>query len=112
MEAMTPGERRRIIHLYSQGWTTARIAQALGRSVSGVRRIRQRHRERGDLTPQPRGQGRPPKVTQVHRQQLAKLVAQQPDATLEELQRRSGLAVSSSTIDRHLRKLRLSFKKK
>lgn len=30
MEAMTMGERRRIITLYERGWNTARIAEALG----------------------------------------------------------------------------------
>lgn len=112
MEAMTMGERRRIMELYGKGWSTPRIAQALDRSPSGVRRIRQQHRERGHLEPLPRGAGRPPKVTQADRQGLAELVRQQPDATIDQLHQRSGLKVSRSTIDRHLRKLRLSFKKK
>lgn len=112
MEAMTSGERKRILQLYEQGWTTSRIAFALGRSRSGVRRIRQRHRERGHLTPLKRGDGRPRKITEADRQHLLTLVEQQPDATLDELLQRSGLGVSRSTIDRHLRTLRLSFKKK
>lgn len=112
MEAMTLGERRRILTLYAQDWSTARIALALGRSVAGVRRIRQQFRQRGRLEPLPRGAGRPPKVQAQERQRLAELVRQQPDATLDQLHQRSGLAVSRSTIDRHLRALRLSFKKK
>lgn len=112
MEAMTMGERRRIITLYERGWTSSRIAQALGRSPSGVRRVRQHLRERGDLKPRKRGNGRPPKVGPQQRQQLAELIEQQPDATLRELRDRSGLAVSLSTIDRHLRALKLSFKKR
>lgn len=112
MEAMTLGERRRILTLYNQGWSTSRIAFALGRSPAGVRRIRQQHRERGHLNPLKRGDGPPRKVTDADRQHLLTLVRQQPDATLDELHRRSGLNVSRSTIDRHLRALRLSFKKK
>lgn len=112
MEAMTMGERRRIMTLDERGWKTDRIALALGRSRSGVRRVKQHFRERGQLQPLPRGNGPDPKVTQADRQMLAKLVAQQPDATIDEILEHSGLPVSRSTIDRHLRSLRLSFKKK
>lgn len=112
MDAMTMGERRRIMTLYEQGWTTARIAQSLGRSRSGVRRIRQQFRERGELKPRKPGIQQPYKVRDPDRQRLAKLHAQQPDATLRELRDRSGLAVSISTIDRHLRAMKLSFKKR
>lgn len=112
MEAMTMGERRRIVTLYEQGWRTAKIAEALGRSRSGVRRVRQHLRERGELAPRKRIGGPKPKVTEAGRVQLAALVAAQPDLTLDELAQRSGLGVSRSTIDRHLRALRLSFKKR
>ena len=112
MEAMTKGERLRILALYDRGWKTAQIAEALGRSRSGVRRIRQQFHERGDVLPLKRGEGRPPKVGPKQRERLAALVAEQPDATLAELRERSGLDVSLSTIDRHLRVLKLSFKKK
>jgi transposase len=112
MEAMTMGERRRIMTLYERDWPTRRIADAIGRSESGVRRVRQRHRERGTLDPLKRGNGRPPKVTIADRQKLAALVAAWPDATIDELLEQSGLAVSRSTIDRHVRALGLSFKKK
>jgi len=112
MEAMTMGERRRIIHLYNQGWNTKRIAEAIQRSVSGVRRIRQQHRERGTLEPRQRGHGPPPKVSAQDRQHLAELVRQHPDATLDELLELSGLPVCRSTLDLHLRRLRISFKKK
>ena len=112
MEAMTMGERRRILTLYERGWKTKQIAEALGRSRSGVRRVKQHYRERGDLTPRPRIGGANPKVTDAGRATLAALVARQPDATLDELVAQSGLGVSRSTIDRHLRAMRLSFKKK
>lgn len=112
MEAMTKGERQRIIHLYNQGWTTRRIAESLGRSPAGIRRIRQQFRERGTLEPRKRGNGPPPKVTEQDRQRLAELVRQHPDATLDELLELSGLPVCRSTIDVHLRRLRISFKKK
>lgn len=112
MEAMTMGERRRILTLYQRGWSTCRIAEALGRSRSGVRRIRQQFRERGELKPSKRGDGPPSKVGPAQRERLARLVAERPDATLRELRDALGLDVSISTIDRHLRTLRLSFKKK
>lgn len=112
MQSMTMGERKRIMTLYERGWTTCRIAESLGRSRSGVRRIRQQFLERGELTPMKRGDGPPPKVGSDEREQLARLVAEKPDATLRELRDGLGLDVSLSTIDRHLRALKLGFKKR
>lgn len=112
MEAIALPVRARIVRLYDQGWSTTRIAEALGHSPSGVRRIRQRYRERGTLDPRKRGDGPPPKVTESDRRRLGELVRSQPDATLHELREALGLDVSVSTIDRHLRRLKLTFKKK
>jgi len=112
MEVIALPVRRRIIALYEDGWSTGRIAQSLGHSKAGVRRIRQRYRERGTLEPRKRGDGPKPKVTEAHRERLADLVREQPDATLRELRDALGLDVSISTIDRHLQRLRLTFKKK
>lgn len=112
MQSMTMGELRRIMTLYERGWTTCRIAESPGRSRSGVRRIRQQFRERGELEPMRRGDGPKPKVGPDEREQLSRLVAEQPDATLHELRERLGLDVSLSTIDRHLRTLKLGFKKR
>ena len=78
----------------------------------GERRIRQQFRERGELSPMKRGDGPTPKVGPTHRERLARLVADQPDATLVELREPLGLDASLSTIDRHLRALKLSFKKR
>ncbi|MEM9020807.1 MAG: helix-turn-helix domain-containing protein [Planctomycetota bacterium] len=77
---MMMGERRRIMKPYDRGWTTLQIAESLGRSRSGVRRIRQQFRERGELKPMKRGDGPRPKVGMTHRERLAQLVAEQPDA--------------------------------
>ena len=43
--------RRRIIELYDQDYATAEIAEVFGVCESGVRRVRQRLRERGTLDP-------------------------------------------------------------
>lgn len=112
MEAMSIGERRRIMTLYDKGWSTSRIAEAMGRSESGVRRVRQHFRERGHIQPLPRGQGRKPKVPVEGRQVLADLVEAQPDLTIDQYHEQSGLAVSRATIDRYLRAMKVSFKKK
>jgi transposase len=112
MEAIVLPVRRRILALYQKGWSTRRIAENVGHSESGVRRIRQRARERGSVEPLKRGDGRPPKIDQVGRERLKALVDQHADATLDELLAMSQLDVSRSTIDRHLRKLKLTFKKK
>ena len=55
--------RRRIVGLYEQDYTTAEIAEVFGVCESGVRRVRQRLRERGTLEPLPRTCGRRPMMS-------------------------------------------------
>jgi transposase-like protein len=55
--------RKRIVELYERDYTTAEIAEVFGVCKAGVRRVRQRLRERGTLDPLPRTCGRKPLMT-------------------------------------------------
>ena len=111
MEPYPVQVRRRIIELYEQGKPTRYIAELLGICRSGVRRVRQRFRERGTLDPLPRNPGREQGLGEQERRRLADLVKQTPDATLAELRASLGAAVSVSTVDRALTRLGLPLKK-
>jgi len=110
MAASYPKElRQRILKAYDQGFGTSHIARVFSVSESWARRVKQRYRERGEVEARPMGGARRCKID---RQQLAKLVEEQPDATLDELRQRIDVECSRSGIDKALRALDLTFKKR
>src|ERR1700730_3091347 len=111
MASQTTLTRRWIISAYHSGKGTKEIAAIFGRCESGVRRVRQNHRERGTADPLLHLRGRKGKLTDELKGSLGRFVADRPDATLQEIKERLTLDVSLSTIDRWLKKLDLSFKK-
>jgi transposase len=103
--------RRRIVELYEQDYSTAEIAEVFGACESGVRRVRQRLRERGTLDPLPRTCGRKPVMTAEVERRVREHVAAHPDATREELRSALGLAVSLQSVSKWLKRLGLPLKK-
>jgi transposase len=103
--------RRRIVELYEQDYSTSEIAELFGVCASGVRRVRQRLRERGTLDPLPRTCGRKPMMTAEVERQIREHVATRPDATREELRAALGLRVSLQSISKWFKRLGLSLKK-
>ena len=103
--------RRRIVELYEQDYSTAEIAEAFGVCESGVRRVRQRLRERGTLDPLPGACGRKPMLTPDVERRVREHVAARPDATRDELRSALGLAVSLQSISKWLKRLGLPLKK-
>jgi transposase len=87
------------------------IAALFGVSTAWVRRLLQRRRETGSFAAKPCGGARNVKLNQQHRDRLAVLVTEQPDASLAELHDRLGAAVHLSTIARALTRLGLTVKK-
>lgn len=115
MEPIPVRVRERIIALYDQGEQTSEIAERLGYCPAAVRRVKQHLRERGTLEPLAGTPGPKGKLTEGVKARLRGLVEAKPDATLAELRDAlaSGaeVAASTSTVDRWLRKLGLTFKK-
>ena len=100
--------RQRVIAACDQGDGTQVVAKRFGVSKSWVRRLKQHRRERGDIIPRNGGGSRGYKID---RNLLAKLVSQQPDATLVELRDRLGISVTPWAISKALRELKLTYKK-
>ena len=91
--------------------TREEIARLFGVSTAWIRRLLQRRRESGSIAAKPRGGQKPPKFQGKNLDRLKAFVAAQPDATLEELRTRSGVAASSMAVQRALARLGLRRKK-
>jgi len=105
--------RKRILDTVERGEESLRqIARRFLVSLSFVTQLVQRYRSTGSLQPKPHGGGNPPVLGPEDLERLRELVRQQPDATLEELQKRLGVACCLMTIARALDKLELPRKKK
>lgn len=90
-------------------------ADRFGVSYSFVWKLLNRYGEIGRVDPKPHGGGAKPKLNQQQLAEVAQLVEQDNDATLEELgtqlQETIGVRVSRATIGRVVQKLKLTRKK-
>lgn len=115
MDAFSRRERRRIIALYQSGLDTEDIAQQMGASLSGVRRVWQQFREEGRDEPAFGNCGRKPTLSEDQMQQVRQIVQEKPDRFVreiaEEVERRLGVVVRRQTVGRWLDKLGLTRKK-
>jgi transposase len=113
MTPLSQDLRQRILETVERGEESLRqIAHRFLVSVSVITRLLQLHRSTGSLQPKPHGGGNPPVLGPKDLERLRELVRQQPDATLEELRQRLGVACCLMTISRALDKLGLPRKKK
>jgi transposase len=112
MKAYSQDLRQRVLARCDGGASAREVARLFDVSSAWVRRLKQRRRELHTIEPLPRRYGPLPTFTSVHEEQLKRLVQEQPDATLAELQKRLEVKVHISRICRALQKLELSFKKK
>lgn len=109
--------RERIVDAVEQEVESKReIAELFGVHESFIYKLLRQKRQRGDIAPLPHGGGASPILTQDLLTKLADLVANSPDATLDELRleikKKARFDVSISTICRALQSLGLSRKKK
>jgi transposase len=100
----------RVLQLYDEGKKTKQIAERLKVSPSWSRRVRQRRHD-----PPLKIGGGHFKLDDAGRNALAGWVKEQPDATLEELQRRCQaelqVSISIGALWNTLRRMKLSLKK-
>ena len=105
--------RERVAAAIDQGEGSQRqVAKRFRVSVSFVTRLIQRRREAGTLAPKAHGGGRRPALGFPERVRLARLISEQPDATLEQLKERGDFACTLTTVWRSLRRFNLTYKKK
>ncbi len=76
--------RDRVLKAYDRGMASKQIADLFAVSRAWVRRVKQRRRENGQISPRPMGGLR---VVKIDLEQLRTLVAQTPDTTIKELHR-------------------------
>jgi transposase len=93
-------------------WSRDEVAEQFGVSTAWIRRLLQRRRERGSYAPLDGKRGPKPKFAGRALQRLEKLVADQSDATLEELRDRSGVSCSVTTVFNTLNRLGYRRKKR
>jgi transposase len=103
--------RERVLADCDAGLPTGPVAAKYRVSPSWVRRLKQRRRETGEVAPRTARPGPEPSWAE-YAGRLREAIRQAPDATLEELRDRLGLAVAVSTLWRAVAALGLSVKKK
>ena len=103
--------RERVLADCDAGLPTGQVAAKHRVSRSWVRRLKQRRRQTGAVAPRSARRG-PRPSWDGYADRLRDAVRQAPDATLEELRDRLGLAVALSTLWRACKALGLSVKKK
>ena len=108
--------RQRIVkaHLNGEG-SYAELAARYEVGEASISRLLRRYRERGDVHRDPRGGGVPHKIPPEQYQQLRKLVATQPDRTVEQLcqswHAHHGVLLSRSAMMRTLKRAGMTWKK-
>ena len=108
--------RRRVVDAYRNGRGTYReVAEIFGVGEASVDRWLRLDRERKDVGPEPHGGGISPRIPAQQYPALAKLVAEKPDRAVvdlrDEWQRRYGVALSRSAMQRALLKAGFTWKK-
>ncbi len=111
MEAYPQKIRELVLGAYENGDETAEIAEEFKVSPSWSRRVKQRLRECGSREAIQQKHGFDPKLGEREEAELAKFLAEKPDATLAELKKKLSKPVSISTICRTLQRMNLTLKK-
>lgn len=109
--------RQKIIDVYNQGNISQRqLARQFRVALSFIQKLVKQYKETGSVAPKMRRQQTPTKLTDEHLEILRNLVAENQQATLQELKTelalRTGVTISISTVHRMLRRLNLSRPKK
>jgi transposase len=116
METYSLDLRKRIVDAIERGvGTRSEVAKLFGVHETFVYKLLRQKRERGDVAPLPHGGGAQAKLNEDQLMILTNLVAQSPDATLDELReqmkKKARVEISVPTICRALQSFGLSRKK-
>ena len=103
--------RERVLADFDAGMGNDAVARKYRVSSRWVYKLRRQRTETGEIAPRRGKTGPKPKLA-AHVEQLAQLVEEQPDATLNELRQRLGVPVSLTTLWTTLKKLGVTLKKK
>jgi transposase len=103
--------RERVLKDCDAGMGTKAVAEKYSVSPSWVRRLKQRKREDGQVTPKSSRNRRVPQLD-AHSDRIRELIAVTPDLTLVELRKALGVTVALATLWVAVAKLGLTVKKK
>jgi transposase len=117
MKAYSLDLRQKIVDIYTEGKISQRrLAKQFKVAPSFIEKLLRRQREHGTIEPKIRTEQTPTKLNLDQMMVLEKIVADNNDATLDELRKelyqKTGVSISRSTVDRMLSKLNLTLKKK
>lgn len=109
--------RQKIIDTYQEGEISQRqLAKRFRVTLSFIQKLLKQYRETGTIAPKVRTQQTPTKLNAEQMATLETLVNDNNDATLAELREQlhqiTGVLIGRSTVDRMLRKLNITRKKK
>lgn len=102
--------RMRVLADFDEGARPVDLARRYRVARSWVYKLAAQRRDVGHIQPLKGKMGRPAKLA-AHAEQLKQIVAQYPDATLDELRRKLDIPVGVSTLCRALQTLKLTLKK-
>ena len=108
--------RQKIIDVYAEGNVSQRqLARQFRVALSFIQKLIKQYKETGNIAPKVRRKQTPTKLTDEQLQVLKKLVAETPEATLQELKEKlaaiAGVTISISTVHRMLRRIDLCTQK-
>ena len=117
MKAYSIDLRQKIIDVYNEGNISQRqLAKQFRVALSFIQKLLKQYRQTGNIAPKIRTQQTPTKLKPKELKVLQELVNSNNDATLEELRHqlasKTGVLIGRSTVDRMLRRLNLTLKKK
>ncbi len=117
MKAYSIDLRQKIIELYNEGNISQRqLAKQFHVALSLIQKLLRQYRQTGNISPKVRTKQTPTKLNPTQLKVLEELVNNNNDMTLEELREElalsTGIIIGRSTVDRMLRRLNLTVKKK
>ena len=113
MKTLSLDLRERIVAAYDEGQgSREEVARRFRVSLGMVKKLLQQRRKTKDLGPRHRYSGRKAKVLPEYRDQLKKLVADQPDLTLVQIKAKLAMACTIQAVHYALIALGLTYKKR
>lgn len=117
MKAYSLDLRQKIVDAYAEGNISQRqLAKQFRVALSFIEKLLKQYRETRSIAPKVRTEQTPTKLTPEQLTVLSSIVEANNDATLDELRyqlaQQTGVLISRSTLDRMVKKLNLSVKKK
>lgn len=113
MEVYSLDLRERVLRAVDEGLDSREgIARTFGVTSRWIRKLVRRRQETGSINPLPHGGGRERKFTPERLERLNRLLVKNPDATLEELRKRSRVPCCKMTVSRALEQLGYTRKKR